>query len=36
MKKFIAFLLTFVCLMTTSVPVFAANEVDVFFDGNGG
>ena len=36
MKKFIAFLLTFVCLMTTSVPVFAANEVEVFFDGNGG
>ena len=36
MKKFIAFLLTFVCLMTTSVPVFAANKVEVSFDGNGG
>ncbi len=36
MKKWIAFLLTLVCLMTTSVPVFAVNEVDVFFDGNGG
>lgn len=37
MKKLIAFLLTLACLMTISVPVFAANVVvDVFFDGNGG
>lgn len=36
MKKWMVCLLTFVCLITNCMPVFAAAEVNVFFSGNGG
>lgn len=36
MKKWMVCLLTFICLVTTCMPVLAADDVEVFFSGSGG